>query len=142
MTNPSTITRIETDVQNNTDTIRVFLRECQVILSVGVYQDEMKTPQPVVITVELEAALPHHYQDRAEKKLNRVIDYEAIYSFIQKELPQMGHIYLLESIAEQIFDFCFRDVRVRKARVRLEKTAVFPAAAGAGIDITRSRPVP
>ena len=142
MNYPSNIERIETDTQRDADVIRVFLRECRVELGVGVYQAEMQKPQPVIITVELEAALPHRYQDRSEKKLNRVIDYETIYTFIQKELPQMGHVYLLETIAEQIIEFCFRDIRVRKARVRLEKTSVFSSAAGAGIDITRTRPLP
>jgi dihydroneopterin aldolase len=52
----------------------------------------------------------------------------------------MGHIHLLETLAEQIINFCFRDIRVQKVRARLEKSGIFPAAAGAGIEVSRTRP--
>jgi dihydroneopterin aldolase len=69
-----------------------------------------------------------------------VIDYEPVYNFILNELPAMGHIHLLETLAEQIINFCFRDIRVQKVRARLEKSGIFPAAAGAGIEVSRTRP--
>jgi dihydroneopterin aldolase len=137
--NKKIIERLDSPHIRTHDTIRVFLRDIRVDMAVGIYQHEMKNAQPVVVSVELEAALPHHYQDRSEKKLDRVIDYEPIYNFIQSELPKMGHIYLLETLAEQIIDFCFREIRVKRVQVRLEKTAVFPHAAAAGIEVTRTR---
>ncbi len=136
----SVVQRMEITAQSAGDVIRVFLRDCRVDLSIGIYQAEMQKTQPVIVSVELEAALPHRYQDRVESRLDRVIDYEQIYNFIQQELPRMGHVYLLETLAEQVIEYCFRDIRVRKARVRLEKIEVFSSAAGAGIEITRNRP--
>ncbi len=120
------------------DHIRIFLRDCKAELRVGVYEQEMQGPQTVKIDIEVEAALPHHYQDLAEKNLDRVIDYEPIYKFIQTELPQMGHIPLLETVAEQIIGFCFRDPRIQKVRVRLEKPQIF-GNASVGIEVCRTR---
>jgi dihydroneopterin aldolase len=134
------ISLIENTSAREPDTIRVFLRDCIIELHVGIYTLETQAPQMVIVNVELEAALPHRYQDLGEKKLNRVIDYEPVYNFIRKELPEMGHIYLLETAAEQIIDFCFRDIRIQKVCVRLEKTRAFDGAAGAGIEISRARP--
>lgn len=120
------------------DHIRVFLRDCKIDLRVGVYEEEMRGPQPITVNIEVEAVLPHHYQGLNEKSLDRVINYEPIYRFIQNELPQMGHIPLLETVAEQIITFCFRDIRIQKVRVRLEKPEIFDKAS-AGIEVCRTR---
>ena len=128
------------DAAREPDTIRVFVRDCKTELRVGIYDKELDKPQTVIANVEIESVLPHHYQDLNEKKLDRVIDYEPIYDFIREDLPAMGHIYLLETVAEQIISFCFRDIRVQHVKVRLEKTGIFPAAAGAGIEVSRTRP--
>jgi dihydroneopterin aldolase len=138
--NKNPVIALNEATQREPDTIRVYLRDVKVDLHVGIYSSEMQKPQPVIVNVELEALLPHRYQDLAETKLDRVIDYEPVYNFI-RGLPKLGHIYLLETAAEQIVDFCFRDIRIQKARVRLEKTAVFEGASGAGIEISRTRPV-
>src|ERR1700722_12984728 len=111
MTTHPIIQLTETGVAPEPDRIRVFIRDCRVDLRIGIYESEKQTPQPVIVNVEIEAALPHHYQDLAEKKLDRVIDYEPVYDFIKKELPAMGHIHLLETAAEQIIHFCFNDIR-------------------------------
>jgi dihydroneopterin aldolase len=86
-----------------------------------------------------EARLTRHYDDIAEKDLTEVINYRPLYHYIRDELTKAGHIYLLESAAEKIVDFCFRDARIEKASVRIEKTAIFSDAAGAGIEIIRKR---
>ena len=121
------------------DTIRVFIRDCRLHLPVGIYAAEMQAAQPVVVNVELEAAAPHHYRDSSERAMDRVVDYEAIYRFLTEDIAPMAHTYLLETVAERIVDFCFRDPRVIAARVRLEKTEIFPAAAGAGVELYRMR---
>lgn len=121
------------------DKLSIFIRECRVQLPVGIYAQEMKAAQPVLVTVELQTSRLSHYDDKKERALDRVMDYERVYNFLQNDLPKLGHIYLLESIADAVIDFCFQDHLVENARVRLEKTDIFPAAAGAGVEIMRYR---
>jgi dihydroneopterin aldolase len=121
------------------DHIHVFLNDCTVELSVGFHPSERLKPQPVVISISVEAALPHHYQDLNENSLDRVIDYENFYRYIREELPKLGHIPLLETLAEQIIAFCFQDCRINKIRVKLEKPAIFAGTARAGIEVCRAR---
>lgn len=134
----NSIVQLVTQRARDGDCIRVFLRDCKTELRVGVYPQEMDKPQPVIVNVEVEAALPHHYQDVTERSLDRVIDYDPLHGFICIELPKMGHIPLLETVAEQIINFCFRDPRIQKVSVRLEKPQVF-SNASAGIEICRVR---
>lgn len=136
--NSQTIVQLTPQSANEGDSIRIFLRDCKVDLRVGVYPAEMEKPQQVIVNVELEAALPHRYQDVSERGLDRVIDYDPLYGFICVELPKRGHIPLLETVAEQIIDFCFRDSRIQKVKVRLEKPQIY-GNASAGIEITRTR---
>jgi len=122
------------------DTIRLFIRDCRVNLNIGLYDSEMHRTQPILINIECEADLSRRYDNIKENDLSAVINYRPLYQFIRDELPKLGHIYLLESAAEKIADFCFQDARIKMAHIRLEKTAIFPDAAGAGIEIRRSRP--
>lgn len=138
MNNPSVI-HIEPQTAREPDHILVFLRDCTVELSVGFHPAERLKPQPVVISIEAEAALPHHYQDFNENSLDRVINYERFYNFLKEELPRMSHIPLLETVAEQIITFCFEDPRIEKIRVRLEKPQIFAGTARAGIEVSRIR---
>jgi len=122
------------------DHIHVFLRDCRIMLSVGYHPAERLKTQPVIVSIEAEALLPHHYQDISENSLDRVIDYGRFYNFLRDDLPKFGHIPLLETVAELIIAFCFEDRRIHKVRVKLEKPQVLAGTARAGIDVCRSRP--
>ncbi len=138
MSNPAVVA-LDPRPAREPDHIHVFLRDCRVELNVGAYAHETLRRQPVIVDLEVEAALPHHYQDLRENNLDRVINYEHFYDFIRNELAEMGHIPLLETVAEQIIAFCFRDSRIQKVRVRLEKPKVYAGEARAGIEMCRTR---
>jgi dihydroneopterin aldolase len=121
-----------------TDSVKIFVRDCKTQLRVGIYASEMDEPQPVTISVEAEAAMPHRFQNVQDSSLKNVIDYEPIYNFVVTELPKLGHIPLLETVAEQIIDFCFRDPRIESVRVHAEKTAILHGTV-AGISLNRTR---
>jgi len=140
MSNPSVVSLEPQRSVRAADQISVFLKDCRIELSVGYHPDERLAPQPVIVNIEAEALLPHHYQDIAENSLDRVIDYERFYNFVRKDLQALGHIPLLETVAELIINFCFEDCRIHKVRVRLEKPQVFAGNARAGIEMCRTRP--
>jgi dihydroneopterin aldolase len=138
--NPSSVISLDPKASREADRIIVFLRDCRIELSVGYHPYERLKPQPVIVTIEVEAAVPHHYQDLAENSLDRVIDYSRLYQFLTDDLPRHGHITLLETMAEKIIAFCFEDCRIAKVRVRLEKPEMYQGKAQAGIELTRTRP--
>jgi dihydroneopterin aldolase len=121
------------------DTIRSFIRDYAVELRVGVNESEKHGPQTVVINIEMEMSDAPHFYDPAENGVERVIDYTQAHRFITEELPRLGHIPLLETLAETIIAFCFRDPLVAKVRVRLEKPKKLPNVAGVGIEMFRVR---
>ena len=50
---------------------------------------------------------------------------------------RIGHVNLVETLAERIAEACLADLRVDAARGRVEKLAAIPEAASVGIEIER-----
>lgn len=113
----------------------VFIRNLDVLAHIGVHGHEQGKPQPVRINVDLAVEDAAVLADR----LDVVVDYEAITNRV-RVLVAAGHINLAETLAERIATVCFEDVRVRTARVRVEKLHALPGAESAGVEIERYRP--
>src|ERR1043165_8264606 len=113
----------------------VFIRNLEVLASIGIHGHERGKHQPVRINVDLAVEDAVVVQDR----LDKVVDYEAITAKI-REIIAAGHINLAETLAERIGQACFEDQRVKTARVRVEKLHALPGAESAGVEIERERP--
>ena len=113
----------------------VFIRNLEVLAHIGVYGHEQGKLQPVRINVDLAV------EDliSVEDKLEKVVDYASIEQRIRAIIAH-GHINLAETLAERIAETSFTDVRVKSARVRVEKLHALPGAESAGVEIERNRP--
>jgi dihydroneopterin aldolase len=115
---------------------RVFVRDLELIGSVGVYEHEKRYEQRVVVSLDL--AVQDHYDGRSDR-LEHVYDYDLAVSAV-KSTVQSDHFNLIETLAERIADACLADRRVLAACVRVEKPDVLPSCRAVGIEIRRSRP--
>jgi dihydroneopterin aldolase len=121
------------------DHILVYLRDCRVPLFVGIYDHEKPRAQPVIVHIEVTAPPMQRYDDLLSKDVSSVITYERLFHFVVDTLPTLGHVPLLESVAERIIAFCFEDRRIETVRVRLDKPEAFKGGALAGIEMRRTR---
>lgn len=113
---------------------RVFLRDMELMGSVGIYPHEHRAAQRLRINVELLVADEGDGADR----LDRVVDYERL-ALAVRRIVGAGHVKLVETLAERIAAAGLEDARVLRARVRVEKLDVFPDAAAAGVEVERRR---
>lgn len=114
---------------------RVFIRDLELIGSVGVYEHEKRYEQRIVVSLEL--AVRDLYDGHSDR-LGDVYDYdEAIAA--TKRIVAAGHVNLLETLAERIAEACLGNANVERAVVRLEKPDVLPSCRAVGIEITRRR---
>ena len=112
---------------------RVFIRNLELLVRIGVHGHEQGMPQPVRFNVSLWTDL------RAEDdRLEQAIDYEAVVGKI-RAIVAAGHINLAETLAERIASACLEDARVKKAQVCVEKLHALPGAEAAGVEILRAR---
>jgi dihydroneopterin aldolase len=114
-------------------TIRIFIRNLELLARIGIHGHEQGMPQPVRINVELEAE-----EKLAADRLEEVVDYEAIANTI-RAIVAAGHINLAETLAERIAESCLADKRVLRVSVRVEKLHALPGAEAAGVEIVRTR---
>ena len=114
---------------------RVFVRDLEIVASVGVYEHEKRYEQRVFISVDLSVRDDY---DGASDRLEDVLDYSKLVDGIAR-LVQADHVNLLETLAERIARHCLEDVRVESVRVRIEKPDAMPLARSVGIEIERRR---
>ncbi len=114
---------------------RVFVRDLEIVASVGVFEHEKRYEQRVIVSVELD--VEDTYDGRADR-LEHVLDYAEVVEGISR-IVQAEHVHLLETLAERIAGYLLGDSRVRTAKVRVEKPDVLPQVKSVGIEIERSR---
>lgn len=114
---------------------RVFIRDLEIVASIGVFEREKRYQQRVTISVELD--VEDGYDGKSDR-LEHVLDYDMIVDGIS-EIVQREHLHLIETLAERIAAFCLSDARVRLARVKVEKPDALPAVRAVGIEIERRR---
>ena len=56
-----------------------------------------------------------------------------------KNLTKSKHYNFLESLAEDVFDELFKDERINKIRLKIEKLDAIKETASVGIEITKKR---
>lgn len=130
------------DLRSETDLINkksgydlIFLNDFTLQANVGVYKHEKERTQPIKINVIAKVRNPKRINDN---NLQSVVCYNQISKKIKK-IIKSGHTILLEKLAEKIFQECFKNKRIETMKIRLEKPEAIEGAAGAGIEVERSR---
>jgi len=118
----------------------VFLRDMVLAASIGVHPHEHAATQRVRINVDLgvEDETARAGIAVGPDELARVVDYEKIAARV-RSIVAIGHIRLVETLAERIAETCLVDPRVKTARIRVEKLDIFTDTESAGVEIARVR---
>jgi dihydroneopterin aldolase len=114
---------------------RVFVRDLELMASVGIFEVEKRYQQRVIISVDLDVVDDY---DGVTDRLDAVVDYARIVSAV-RTIVDGGHFHLIETMAERIAEACLDDVRVLKARISIEKPDILPGCRSVGIAIERRR---
>ena len=114
---------------------RVFVRDLEIVASVGVHEHEKRYEQRIFISADL--AVRDDY-DGVSDRLEDVLDYSTLVDGIAR-LVQSEHVNLIETLAERIARHCLQDARVESVRVRIEKPDAMPLCRTVGIEIERRR---
>jgi len=115
-------------------TDRIFVRDFDLQVSVGVYLHERVKPQNVRFNIEARI----YRADRVAEDIRDVFSYDLITDSIRMVVAQ-EHIALMETLAERIAALILTYPRVAGITVRIEKLDVGPGAVG--VEIVRERPI-
>ncbi|HEX4843043.1 MAG TPA: dihydroneopterin aldolase [Limnobacter sp.] len=119
------------------DCRRVFIRDFDVSAAIGVFPQELGRTQAVRINIDFWVKCAATPSDR--DSLADVVDYDFVRPGIHR-LIQAGHIGLLETLVDKTLDLVLEHPKVVAARVRAEKSEVYPDCVSAGVEVFRFKP--
>jgi len=114
---------------------KVLIKELILDLKLGYYDFEKKKSQKVKFSLDID------YEDKKpsnDKDLKSVVDYAKIVKLIKK-LVKNKHYNFLETLAEDVFDLLFKDKRIGKISLRIEKLEIMKECSSVGIQISKRR---
>ena len=114
------------------DCRRLFLRDYEVWINIGVHDFEKKGEQRVVINVDL--YVPMALSTPKADKLDEVVDYDFIRRSVMGRVAQ-GHIHLQETLVDDLLVLMLAHPQVRAARVSTAKPDVYPDCAAVGVEV-------
>ncbi|HSI50111.1 MAG TPA: dihydroneopterin aldolase [Ideonella sp.] len=114
------------------DCRRLFLRNYEVWINIGVHDFEKKGEQRVLFNIEL--FVPLAMSTPKADELHEVLDYD----FMRRSIAQrvsLGHIHLQETLCDEVLALMLAHPSVRAARVSTEKPDVYPDCDAVGVEV-------
>ena len=114
---------------------KVLVKELILNLKLGYYDFEKEKPQKVKFSLEID------YEDKKpsnDKDLKSIVNYSKVVRLIKK-LVKNKHYNFLETLAEDVFDELFKDKRIEKINLKIEKLEIMKDCSSVGIQISKKR---
>ena len=114
---------------------KILIKNLTLDLKLGYYDFEKNNPQKVKFTLEV------NYRDKKptnDKDLKSIVNYDKIVRLIKK-LVKNKHYNFLETLAEDVFDELFKDKRIDKITLQIEKLEIVKDCSSVGIQISKKR---
>ena len=114
---------------------KVLIKELVLDLKIGYYEFEKENPQKVKFSLEVD------YMDKKpsnDRDLKSIVNYAKIVKLIKK-LVKNKHYNFLETLAEDVFDELFKDKRIDKISLQIEKLEIMKDCSSVGIQISKKR---
>ncbi|VXC53500.1 Dihydroneopterin aldolase [Burkholderia sp. 8Y] len=117
-----------------TDCRRLFLRNYEVRINIGVHDFEKRGEQRVVFNIEL--FVPLAQSTPVADKLSEVVDYDFMRSTIAARVNR-GHIHLQETLCDDVAAALLAHPNVRAVAVSTQKPDVYPDCDAVGVEVFR-----
>jgi dihydroneopterin aldolase len=114
------------------DCRRLFLRNYEVMINIGVHDFEKKGEQRVLINVDL--YIPLAQSTPKADHLEEVVDYDFMRETIARRMAE-GHVHLQETLCDDVVRAMLEHPLVRAARVSTMKPDVYPDCEGVGVEV-------
>ena len=93
---------------------KVIIKDLILLLSVGIHQFEKLKKQKIKFNIKITT------DPNLKSDIKTIVNYENVINDIKK-LTEKKHFELLENLSEEIFDEIFKNKKVKKIMLRIEK---------------------
>jgi dihydroneopterin aldolase len=116
------------------DCRRLFLRDYEIYIKIGVHDFEKRAEQRVILNVDL--FIPLNKNTPSKDLLEEVVDYDFMRETI-KARTSRGHIHLQETFCDDILTAILLHPKVLAACVSTAKPDVYPDCHSVGVEVFR-----
>ncbi|HXD04994.1 MAG TPA: dihydroneopterin aldolase [Burkholderiaceae bacterium] len=116
------------------DCRRLFLRDYEVWINIGVHEFEKRGEQRVLMNVDL--YVPLALSTPRADQLDEVLDYDFIRRSIAQRVSR-GHVHLQETLCDEVAELMLAHPLVKAVRVSTEKPDVYPDCQSVGVEVFR-----
>jgi dihydroneopterin aldolase/D-erythro-7,8-dihydroneopterin triphosphate epimerase len=114
---------------------KIFIRDLALRCIIGIFPEERREKQDIVINVEMHADLRTAGRTDA---LEDTVDYKSVKKAVLKLVEGSG-FQLIESLAERIADIALEHDRVQRVVVTIDKPGALRFARSSAVEITRAK---
>ena len=114
---------------------KVLIKELLLDLKIGYFDFEKEKKQKVKFSLEID------YVDKkpsSDKDIKSIVNYAKVVILIKK-IVKKKHDNFLETLAEDVFDELFKDKRIDKISLQIEKLEIMRDCSSVGIQISKKR---
>ena len=114
---------------------KILIKELILDLKLGYYNFEKENSQKVKFNLEVD------YEDKkptSDDDIKSIVNYGKLVKLIKK-LTKNKHYNFLETLAEDVFDVLFKDGRIGKIMLQIEKLEILKDCTSVGIQVTKKR---
>ena len=114
---------------------KILIKELILDLKLGYYEFEKENSQKVKFNLEVD------YEDKkptSDDDIKSIVNYGKLVKLIKK-LTKNKHYNFLETLAEDVFDVLFKDGRIGKIMLQIEKLEILKDCTSVGIQVTKNR---
>ena len=111
---------------------KIIVKDLILLLSVGIHQFEKLKKQKVKFNIEITT------DPNLKSDIKSIVNYESVINDIKK-LTKKSHFELLESLSESIFDRIFRNKKIKKIKLKIEKLEIIKETTSVGIEVTKTK---
>ena len=111
---------------------KIIVKDLILLLSVGIHQFEKLEKQRVKFNIEIIT------DPNLKPDIKSIVNYESIINDIKK-LTKKTHFELLESLSESLFNEIFKNKKIKKIKLKIEKLDIIKETSSVGIEVIKTR---
>ena len=111
---------------------KIIVKDLILLLSVGIHQFEKLEKQRVKFNIEITT------DPNLKPDIKSIVNYENVINDI-KRLTKKNHFELLEGLSESLFDEMFKNKKIKKIKLKIEKLDIIKETSSVGIEVIKTR---
>ena len=111
---------------------KIIIQDLILLISVGIHEFEKLKKQKVKFNIEITT------DPNLKPDIKSIVNYESVINDV-KRLSKKTHFELLESLSESIFDEIFKNKKVKKIKLKIEKLDIIKETTSVGIEVVKTK---